>query len=427
MRYFNALAFLISAFLLNAAIIPHQGRVLFDGSPVDGYGYFQFALVDQTGVIRWNHLGRTDKPQPDEILELRVKKGFYQCKLGDISIPGMEPLSDSLFFYDTPLSLRVWFSNSPEKKPEQLGPDQPLLIAPYAISTLWKKSDDIATLFSEELEEQAGDHGTTSFSLIERIVSSGTNTLAVDDFNGTISPSMLDQVILDRFVDIESNLTESNQTLTSVITLLNTHIAAPVELSNIGETISSELQVLTDGIAQNITNLEDFNDTLFLQKNRLDSNVLDIDNLLDENQTVQARVSKNTELFKQNEKKILTLQADLETLEQNYTRTSEQSLALHSNLSKLEIRLLAHLRPQIHGILPSSVSLEVGDTLSLKVDVDGRELSYQWQKGETPIPDANSSIFEKANVKLDDNGTYTIVIKNYFGEDSKAVNVLVSQ
>ena len=85
--------------------------------------------------------------------------------------------------------------------------------------------------------------------------------------------------------------------------------------------------------------------------------------------------------------------------------------------------------PSIETQPESTLCVGLGDAIALSIVASpgNGTVSYQWQKGETPIPNANSLIFEKTNVQIEDNGTYTIVIQNYFGEDSMAVNVLVSQ
>ena len=181
---------LLNSFLyssLFAAILPHQGRVLINGEAFDGIGFFKFALISQSGDIRWSHGGTTEVPIHD--LPIGVKNGFYQVKLGDVSIQGMEPLPDEHFAFEDPLSLRIWFSDG-NSKVEQLGPDQPLQIAPYAITTPLTKTDEIAYLLTQELETQATEKGTTTPSLVERLVLIAGNT-PENDFNGSIPLSML--------------------------------------------------------------------------------------------------------------------------------------------------------------------------------------------------------------------------------------------
>ena len=189
--FFNLKSILFFKILLSSsafsAILPHQGRVLISGEPFDGIGYFQFALVSQSGEFRWSHEGTTEQPIRD--LQIGVRNGFYQVKLGDVSVHNMEPLPDELFVYDDPLSLRIWFSDG-NSSISQLGPDQPLQIAPYAITTPWTKTDEIAYLLSEELQTQATEKGTTTSSLLERLVLIAANTPNTD-FNGSIPLEML--------------------------------------------------------------------------------------------------------------------------------------------------------------------------------------------------------------------------------------------
>ena len=235
---------------LVAAIIPHQGRITVDNLPFDGVGKFKFALVDQEGKVRWNHENGEGVPQSS--VSLHVNQGFYNCKLGDISIPGMEPLADDLFSYDDPLSLRIWFSDG-SSNIEQLGPDQPLLVAPYATATPWTKTDEIASLLSKELDEQAADKDTSSLSLIERIVSLGSNTLVDEDFNGSISLSMLNDDVHRRIDSLEGNDTNLRSDLSSLESVLDNHINSPTER----EVLSQSLQDELNGFASTNQNLDE--------------------------------------------------------------------------------------------------------------------------------------------------------------------------
>ena len=237
--------FLISAFflksLLLAAIIPHQGRITVQNKPFNGVGHFKFALVDQSGKVRWDHENSGGIPQGS--ISIPVNQGFYHCKLGDISLPGMEPLADDLFTYDDPLSLRIWFSdNGLELK--QLGPDQPLLVAPYATATPWTKTDEIASLLSEELLEQSIDNGTTSLSLIERMVSLGSNTLVSNDFNGSISLAMLDDDVHQKIASIEGNNSKQDNDLMSFNEKLEIHIGTAIKRQDLTPELINELDDL---------------------------------------------------------------------------------------------------------------------------------------------------------------------------------------
>jgi sulfatase modifying factor 1 len=215
MKKFYSYLFLLFAFIPTSpkaegsAILPHQGRVLLHSEPFNGKGLFQFALISQDGSIRWNHQGEIGKPSSS--ISINVNHGFYQCKLGDVSIPGMEPLPEDLFAYDDPYSLRIWFSPDSITEPEQLGPDQPLPVAPYAIATKWTSADEFASRFSNELESKANANDTTSADLIARIVSIGSKAPEADIFNGLIPTSMLDNDITDRFDTIEKDIVSNNE------------------------------------------------------------------------------------------------------------------------------------------------------------------------------------------------------------------------
>ena len=120
--------------------------------------------------------------------------GFISANLGDITIPGMAELPDYLFLFDDPLSLRIWFNDDQNTTGlEQLGPDQPLLVAPYALATPWTKTDEIASLLANELEQRANESFTTSSQLIENMVMLGKNSSG----DGNVTLSMLPQVVQD--------------------------------------------------------------------------------------------------------------------------------------------------------------------------------------------------------------------------------------
>jgi hypothetical protein len=257
---------LLIASILFGAIIPHQGRITIESLPFSGVGKFKFALVDQFGKVRWNH--EDGDGVPLNSISLPVSQGFYNCKLGDVSFPGMSPLPDDLFSYDDPLRLRIWFSDG-NSVFEQLGPDQLLLVAPYAITTPWTKTDEVASLLSDELDEQSNDRDTTSLTLIERIVTLGSNTLTVsdEDFNGSISLSMLGQDVLQRLASLDSNTTKLDGDIIALASDLNNHKIALIERGNLAGTLISELDSLAlanknyeiriNDSEDNITNLEE--------------------------------------------------------------------------------------------------------------------------------------------------------------------------
>ena len=132
-----------SFFALQGATLPHQGRVLISGKAFEGTGSFRFALVDTAGNLVWNHQGTTGEPTTD--LTLEVKGGFYSIALGDPSVAGMADLPDSLFGNYAGLKLRIWFNDGTNGL-QQLGTDQTLLVAPYALSADSGSAQRIAAL-----------------------------------------------------------------------------------------------------------------------------------------------------------------------------------------------------------------------------------------------------------------------------------------
>jgi len=132
-----------SFFALQGATLPHQGRVLISGKAFEGTGAFRFALVDTAGNLVWNHQGTTGEPTTD--LTLEVKGGFYSIALGDPGVAGMADLPASLFTSYAGLKLRIWFNDGTNGL-QQLGTDQALLVAPYALSADSGSAQRIADL-----------------------------------------------------------------------------------------------------------------------------------------------------------------------------------------------------------------------------------------------------------------------------------------
>ena len=116
-----------------AAKLPHQGRVLISGLPFHGEGYFGFALISEAGDIIWNHEGDLAK-EPSGSLPIAVEQGFYAIELGNPGINGMSDIPDGIFEDNPRVNLRIWFDDGTNGR-EQLGKDQPLLVAPYALSS----------------------------------------------------------------------------------------------------------------------------------------------------------------------------------------------------------------------------------------------------------------------------------------------------
>jgi len=141
--FFLSILLLGNVFALQGATLPHQGRVLISGKAFEGTGSFRFALVDTAGNLVWNHQGTTGDPTTD--LSLDVKGGFYSIALGDPSVAGMADLPVSLFTSYAGLKLRIWFNDGTNGL-QQLGTDQALLVAPYALSADSGSAQRIASL-----------------------------------------------------------------------------------------------------------------------------------------------------------------------------------------------------------------------------------------------------------------------------------------
>ena len=192
--YFSSTLLVFSTFLFFlttfGATLPHQGRVSVNGTAFDGNASFRFALVDSVGNIVWNHEGLTGDPSSDITLE--VIDGFYRCSLGDTSVIGMGALSSTLFDPANPFSLRIWFNDGVNGL-QQLGVDQPLHIAPYALSYARTPAEQVSSQFGESIRSQAISSSTTETELINRL------SLLADkaNSNGQISSATIDPTLLN--------------------------------------------------------------------------------------------------------------------------------------------------------------------------------------------------------------------------------------
>ncbi|MBT7650715.1 MAG: SUMF1/EgtB/PvdO family nonheme iron enzyme, partial [Opitutae bacterium] len=164
---FFAFFFSLVSLSIFGAILPHQGRVLVSGEAFDGNASFRFALIEPSSdTIVWNHAGTTGVPDTDITLE--VKNGFYKCSLGDTSKYGMAELLPQLFSYYSNLKLRVWFNDGVNGL-QQLGSDQPLLNAPYALNSGNGANSDVLNNLASELTSHAAGSGISVNDLILRI------------------------------------------------------------------------------------------------------------------------------------------------------------------------------------------------------------------------------------------------------------------
>lgn len=97
-------------------LLNYQGNVKENtGVPVNGTGYFKFAIVNQAGdVAYWLNNGTPgDFPSviqsPPNAVAIPVTDGVFAVKLGDTSLTNMSTLTQSVFDNDS-IYLRVWFS-----------------------------------------------------------------------------------------------------------------------------------------------------------------------------------------------------------------------------------------------------------------------------------------------------------------------------
>jgi formylglycine-generating enzyme required for sulfatase activity len=186
-------SFLVLVSSALGAMLPHQGRVLISGTPFDGNATFRFALVEQSGGIVWNHEGGTGLPGTD--LTIEVKKGFYQCHLGDTSITGMATLPEGLFSTYPGLKLRIWF-NDGTNGIQQLGKDQPLLVAPYAMNVpLSSASANLIEGLAQGISQYATTSGVSSTQLVTQLTElAGKVATGAIDIN-SLSPQKIQELV----------------------------------------------------------------------------------------------------------------------------------------------------------------------------------------------------------------------------------------
>jgi len=244
--------FFLSALSLFAVSLPHQGRVLISGDPFNGTGYFRFALVDQAGEIVWNHQGTYGDPETD--ITIDVAKGFYQCRLGDISIDGMAELPSSIFVPDHPLKLRIWFNDGVNGL-KRLGQDQNLMMAPYSMTTPKSYSETIASSFADEIVRQATASGVSVDELIARISALSQQITSTGGITNEMIPTDIFEEMNETKNLYESALVtmeEMNATLTSVLS----QVGQPVTTSMLDETILKYLkpEISKQPISQIVTN-----------------------------------------------------------------------------------------------------------------------------------------------------------------------------
>jgi len=74
---------------------------------------------------------------------------------------------------------------------------------------------------------------------------------------------------------------------------------------------------------------------------------------------------------------------------------------------------------------PASVSVDAGQAVAFSVSVTGTQpLTYQWYRGERPIPGATGAILDLGPVTIDDASAYHVVVTNAHGLATSAIAVL---
>ncbi|MGD9611744.1 MAG: hypothetical protein AB7V22_02455 [Kiritimatiellia bacterium] len=108
----------------------YQGKILIDGIPLTGEGYFKYAIADEAGSTNfWAHDG-TAIGEPGTFLTNDCYNGVFSASVGGAPMGAVDP---TVFALNTALYLRVWFSADGVAFNEML-PAQRLLSAPYAVN-----------------------------------------------------------------------------------------------------------------------------------------------------------------------------------------------------------------------------------------------------------------------------------------------------
>jgi hypothetical protein len=179
------------------ATVTYQGRVAVGGTNFTGTGQFKFVLLpDNVTTSLWSHDGTsTAGSEPTSSLAVPVDRGLFYVALGDTNLPGMAPLTTTVFSQGA-TRLRVWFSDGIGPF-AAFSPDHQLNAVPYAMlaATVRPGAIDAAALdgsVDARFVNTAGDTMTGALALPPDGLFVGTNQLAVIDGRigiGTATPT----------------------------------------------------------------------------------------------------------------------------------------------------------------------------------------------------------------------------------------------
>jgi N-acetylneuraminic acid mutarotase len=111
-------------------MVSYQGRVILEGVPYNGNGYFKFTVVDRSDNPIWTNDG-SGEDEPLDSVRLDVVNGLFNVILGDTEVTNMVEL-EAYVFDETERYLRVWFSPNGDEF-LMLTPDQRIAAVPYAL------------------------------------------------------------------------------------------------------------------------------------------------------------------------------------------------------------------------------------------------------------------------------------------------------
>ncbi|MBG28868.1 MAG: hypothetical protein CMI31_02540, partial [Opitutae bacterium] len=102
-----------------------------------------------------------------------------------------------------------------------------------------------------------------------------------------------------------------------------------------------------------------------------------------------------------------------------------QDLNASVGIDRLPPEVKAFLAPRILTQPPAQVTGYAGRSIHIPAAADGRQLSYQWRKGDSPVAGATSPILHLADLNAStDPGSYSLVVTNPFGSVTSSATQL---